>query len=87
MVDHVPQYDGILDLSITGKDGFNIITSNLKYCEFCDEDFMNLVDFSVHMKLYNFMCNNCLDYYAEKPWFNLDDFTFTRNGAVPRTMP
>ena len=81
----IPQYDGTIDSSVVESNG--LILTRTKYCEFCDEDFMNKKDFSDHMQLYNFLCNNCVDYYDEKPWFSLDEFTFTKTGAVRKIPP
>ena len=37
------------------------------------------------MKLYGFICNNCLDYISDMPWFQeaeAVDLKFVKTGAV-----
>ena len=58
------------------------IKMTIKYCNFCDEDFDNVDEYAVHMKKHGFMCNNCLDYFSEKPWFSHANLAFIRTGAV-----
>ena len=73
----IPQVDGCVK-SIPDDESFRD-----KICKFCDEDFNNPKDYSAHMKLHGFMCNNCLDYFSDKPWFSHDDLTFVKYGAIP----
>ena len=42
----------------------------VEQCGYCDKEFANWNEFLEYMKVYNLMCNNCLDYFPEKPWFS-----------------
>ena len=42
-------------------------------CNYCDKEFTNWDEFLKHMKYFKYMCNNCLDYFPEKPWFRTQE--------------
>ena len=44
---------------------------NGKLCAFCDKEFPSLNEFRTHMKHNGYICNNCLDYFSDMPWFAL----------------
>ena len=76
---HIPQVDGAVDMS------YNcgvISQKGPKYCGFCDEEFYNREDFTIHMKLVRYKCNNCLDYFTDKQWFSFDNLTTIKTGVV-----
>ena len=43
--------------------------SEVQECKYCDEEFSTWKDFVEFMKRFSYMCNNCLDYFPDKPWF------------------
>ena len=45
-------------------------SSDTNICLFCNEEFGNWNEFLLHMNKSNYLCNNCLDYFSEKPWFS-----------------
>ena len=45
-------------------------TMSLNTVFFYFEGIPNWNEFLEYMKVCNFMCNNCLDYFPEKPWFS-----------------
>ena len=47
----------------------SIGTTAGKYCKFCDKEFSKLEDFQSHMMLSGYICNNCLDFFSDMPWF------------------
>ena len=79
-VSSIPQLDGG-----TCGEAENCFNGD-KLCNFCDEDFTNIEDYTTHMNKHGFMCNNCLDYYTDdKPWFSHTNLTFIRDGALLKT--
>ena len=46
------------------------------HCRSCDVEFSDWTDYSKHMKRFSFMCSNCLDYFADKPWFAISNLIF-----------
>ena len=50
-------------------------------CRFCNEKFSCWNNFLNHMKRSNFMCNNCIDYFIEMPWFAGHDLVFIDSDA------
>ena len=54
----------------TVNPNFLSTSADTQQCSYCVKGFTNWNDFLEHMKLYNYMCNNCLDYVPEKPWFS-----------------
>ena len=49
---------------------FTSIPPCVEHCGYCDKEFANWNGFLEYMKVCNSMCNNCLDYFPEKPWFS-----------------
>ena len=46
------------------------------HCRSCDVEFPYWIEYLKHMKKFSFMCSNCLDYFAEQPWFSITDLIF-----------
>ena len=42
-------------------------------CRYCEEELTSWNDFLRHMNQFSYMCANCLDYYAERPWLPIHD--------------
>ena len=47
--------------------------SSMKLCRYCEEEFATMNDFLKHVEQNSYMCNNCHDYFTEKPWFSMLD--------------
>ena len=56
-------------------------SSGTNLCIFCDKEFENWNEFLTHMNNSNFLCNNCLDYFTEKPWFSASDLVMVDSTA------
>ena len=64
--------DQIYRLDIPHNDGI----MNGKLCGFWDREFPSMDQFSNHMKLFGYICNNCLNYFSNTPWFALVEADF-----------
>ena len=54
------------------------------YCGFCQKEFESLADFRESFHKCGFICNNCLDYFSDMPWFHEAEveFLYVRPGAL-----
>ena len=61
--------------------------NEVKYCDFCDQEFATYEAFMHHMKQAGFICNNCLDFFSDNSWFPEAEagLTFIRKGAILST--
>ena len=50
-------------------------------CSYCDREFASWNDFLEHVKTFRYMCNNCSDYFPEKPWFRTSDLVMIDVGS------
>ena len=56
-------------------------------CSYCDREFASWNDFLEHVKTFRYMCNNCLDYFPEKPWFRTPDLVMIGSVRKITTAP
>ena len=66
-------YDAVSGLSLAQISSFHcthtISSAQAQDCKYCDQEFATWSEFIEYMKQFSFMCNGCLDYFPEKPWF------------------
>ena len=72
-------YDHAVDIGTFNED----FTAG-KLCKFCETEFKTLSDFLSHMRRFGFVCNNCLDYYSDSPWYPEAEaqISFVLTGAI-----
>ena len=76
---YVPVYDDAAVQTVSpSADVASQATPDLAdiHCRSCEVEFSTWNDYLKHRKSFSFMCSNCLDYFAEKPWFRISDLIF-----------
>ena len=61
--------------------------SDAPHCSYCEKEFANWKDFLEHVKNFSYMCNNCLDYFPDKPWFLTSELVMIDVGKGDRLYP
>ena len=57
-------------------------------CRFCDEEFSSWDEFLTHLKLAGYyLCNNCLDYFSDKPWSSILELGWISAGVGVKINP
>ena len=66
---------------------FKFAPVDANQCTYCDKEFGNWNDFLEYVKRFSFMCNGCLDYFPEKPWFSTLELVMIDVGSGDQLYP